>query len=44
MYNVPQPIGISCCYSLTTTPLPMYLIDLLIFNFSATAARILTKC
>ena len=31
-------------YSLTTTRLPWYLIDLLVFNFSAPAARILTKC
>ena len=30
--------------SLTTTWLPMYLIDLLVFNLSATAARTLTKC
>ena len=44
MYNVPQPTGISFSYSLITTRLPWYLIDLLVFNFSATAARILTKC
>ena len=42
MYNVPQPIGISCCYSLTTTRLPMYLIDLLIFNSPFSSSRDMT--
>ena len=43
MYNVPPTNWSFFWYSLTITQFPWHFIDLLVFKFSATAARILTK-
>ena len=43
MYNVPNQL-VFLWYSITTTRLSWYLIYLLVFNFSANTARIITKC